>query len=462
VSAAVAGDPRGFAAPAAAAHRTGLQTTLLDGTLIADHWFEVPLDHAAPAGRALTVFAREYVAAGHRDRREELPWLLFLQGGPGGKGTRQTRLGGWMKQAAQHFRILMLDQRGTGLSSPVTRHTLPAEGSAGEQAEYLAHFRAPSIVQDAEAIRLALGSGPWTVFGQSFGGFCTLSYLSWHPEGVGRALITGGLAPLDGHAEQVYRATYRRMRHRNEEYFTRFPQDRDVLARIYDVARGGGATLPDGSPVTVGRLQALGMFLGGNTRMDQLHYLLQEAFDGPGRSVLSDAFLHGVYQQVSRATNPLYLVMHESIYAQPAGAGAVRSDTGGTDTGWAAQRVLTGSDDLADFDPDRTAAPLLTGEMVFDWYADLDPALRPLGPAAEALARRSGWGPLYDPDVLAANTVPTAAAVYTHDVYVDRDLSLQTADRVRCLTVWETEDFHHDGIGDDGPGILKRLLEMTG
>jgi hypothetical protein len=123
--------------------------------------------------------------------------------------------------------------------------------------------------------------------------------------------------------------------------------------------------------------------------------------------------------------------------------------------------VLTGSDDLADFDPDRTAAPLLTGEMVFDWYADLDPALRPMGPAAEALARRSGWGPLYDPDVLAANTVPTAAAVYTHDVYVDRDLSLQTADRVRCLTVWETEDFHHDGIGDDGPGILKRLLEMT-
>ncbi|MDI3330940.1 MAG: alpha/beta fold hydrolase [Micrococcus sp.] len=459
---AVPGDPRTFAPPAPAAHRPGLEAELLDGTLIADHWFEVPLDHAAPGGRSLTVFAREYVAAAHRGRRRDLPWLLFLQGGPGSKGMRQARLSGWMRQAAKDFRILMLDQRGTGLSSPVTRNTLPAEGSPGQQAEYLVHFRAPSIVQDAEAIRLALGSGPWTVFGQSFGGFCTLSYLSWHPEGVARALITGGLAPLDGHAEQVYRATYRRMRYRNEEYFSRFPQDRDVLARVYEAARGGGAALPDGSPVTVGRVQALGMFLGGNTRMDQLHYLLQEAFDGPRDSMLSDTFLHGLYQQVSRAVNPLYLVMHESIYAQPASAGAVRSDTGGTDTGWAAQRVLAGSGELADFDPDRSAAPLLTGEMVFEWYTDLDPALRPLGPAAEALARRSAWGPLYDLDALAANTVPAAAAVYTHDVYVDRDLSLQTAGRVRCLTVWETDEFHHDGIGDDGPAILKRLLGLTG
>ncbi|HEY4616257.1 MAG TPA: alpha/beta fold hydrolase [Citricoccus sp.] len=462
MSAAVAGDPRSFAAPAPAAHRVGAQATLLDGTLIVDHWFEVPLDHARPDGRQLTVFAREYVAAAQRDRRGTLPWLLFLQGGPGGKGVRQARLSGWLKEAAQHFRILMLDQRGTGLSSPVTRHSLPAEGSADDQADYLAHFRAPSIVQDAEAIRRALRSGPWTVFGQSFGGFCTLSYLSWHPGGVDRALVTGGLAPLDGHAEQVYRATYRRMRHRNEEYFERFPQDRHVLARVYAAARGGGATLPDGSPVTVGRVQALGMYLGGNTRMDQLHYLLQEAFADPGQAVLSDAFRHGLYQQVSRAVNPLYLVMHESIYAQPAALGAVRADTGGTDTGWAAQRLLAGAADLADFDPERTDTPLLTGEMVFDWYTELDPALQPLAGAAQALAHRQDWGPLYDLDALAANTVPVAAAVYRHDVYVDRDLSLRTADRVRGLQVWETDAYHHDGIGDDGPAILRRLLEMTG
>jgi hypothetical protein len=27
--------------------------------------------------------------------------------------------------------------------------------------------------------------------------------------------------------------------------------------------------------------------------------------------------------------------------------------------------------------------------------------------------------------------------------------------------VWESEDFHHDGIADDGEGIFARLLGMT-
>lgn len=463
----VLGDPRGFTPPSAAPHRVGHQDTLLDGTVITDHWFTVPLDHADPDGRTITVYAREHVHPGPANPApdEDLPWLLYLQGGPGGQGVRQARLGGWMKEAAQRFRILMLDQRGTGRSAPVSRQTLPAEGTAEQQADYLVHFRAPSIVQDAEMIRRALGAEPWTVFGQSFGGFCTLSYLSWHPEGMARGLITGGLAPLDGPADRVYRATYSRMRARSAEYFAAHPQDREQLRRVYQRVRTGREVLPDDSPVTVGRVQMLGMFLGGNTRMDQLHYALEQAFaDGstdsgaeqqtaPEDRPLSDAFLHALYQQVSRATNPLYLVMHESIYAQPAemtqGRGA---------TGWAAQRVLA---EHPDFDPAVTEAPLLTGEMVFDWYSELDPALQPMADATERLAQRTGWGPLYDLPALEVNTVPVAAAVYSDDVYVDRDLSLETAGRVRGLQAWETADYHHDGIGDDGPAILRRLLEMT-
>lgn len=467
----VLGDPRGFAAPTAAAHRVGHQDTLLDGTVITDHWFTVPLDHALPDGRTITVYAREYLHADYADpadphQREQLPWLLYLQGGPGGQGVRQARLGGWMKEAAQRFRILMLDQRGTGRSAPVSRQTLPAEGSPEEQADYLVHLRAPSIVQDAEMIRRALRAAPWTVFGQSFGGFCTLSYLSWHPEGMARGLITGGLGPLDGAADRVYRATYQRMRSRNEEFFTAHPQDREQLSRVYRRVRTGQEALPDGSPVTVGRVQMLGMLLGGNTRMDQLHYVLEQAFaDGstaadddqdtpPEDRPLSDAFLQSLYQQVSRAGNPLYLIMHESIYAQPP-----ELTHGREATDWAAQRVLA---EHPDFDPAVTESPLLTGEMVFDWYTDLDPALQPLAEVTELLAQRTAWGPLYDLQTLELNTVPVAAAVYMHDVYVDRDLSVETARRVRGLQVWENDEYHHDGIGDDGPAILRRLLEMTG
>jgi proline iminopeptidase len=51
--------------------------------------------------------------------------------------------------------------------------------------------------------------------------------------------------------------------------------------------------------------------------------------------------------------------------------------------------------------------------------------------------------------------------VYTDDIYVDRDLSLRTAAAVRGLQVWETADFHHDGIADDGERIFARLLGMA-
>ena len=49
--------------------------------------------------------------------------------------------------------MIYLDQRGTGLSSPVSVEVLAAKGNAQAQADYLTHFRADNIVRDCEAIR---------------------------------------------------------------------------------------------------------------------------------------------------------------------------------------------------------------------------------------------------------------------------------------------------------------------
>ena len=182
----------------------------------------------------------------------ELPWLLYLQGGPGGRGNRFASLGGWSKAAAKDFRILMLDQRGTGLSSPVDRNTLPLRGDARAQAEYLTHFRADSIVADAELIRQALGAAPWTVYGQSYGGFCALTYLSFEPEGLREVLITGGLGPLTGPADRVYRATFKRVAARNAEYFGWYPEDRAAVNRIARHLRGTAEHLPTVLPADGG------------------------------------------------------------------------------------------------------------------------------------------------------------------------------------------------------------------
>jgi proline iminopeptidase len=411
------------------------------------HTFTVPLDHRRPDGETLSVFAREYTSTDHDDAAvQDLPWLLFLQGGPGGRGNRTTQLAGWMKAAAERYRILMLDQRGTGLSSPADALTLAARGGAAEQAEYLTHFRADSIVADAEMIRRRLVGAPWTIFGQSYGGFCALTYLSFAPEGVERALITGGLAPLQGSPDQVYRATYARVEERNAQYFGWYPGDRALLTRIARHVETVEEHLPTGERLTARRLQMIGSFLGGNTRVDALHYLLEDAFvdtaDGPR---LSRTFLDQVGALVSRSSNPLYAVMHESIYCQ------------GEASRWSAERILA---EYPQFRPDA-GDPLLTGEMVYPWYFQEDPALRPLGETARLLALKEDWGPLYDPGVLAKNEVPAAAAVYRDDIYVDRELSLRTAAAVKGLRVWETADFHHDGISDDGEAIFTRLLEMT-
>ncbi len=422
------------------------------GMRTAEHYFTVPLDHFAQEGsgaapETITVFAREYVSAAHTEAAaQELPWLLFLQGGPGGRGNRLNSLGGWSKAAAKDFRILMLDQRGTGLSSPIDRNTLPLRGTAEAQAAYLGHFRAASIVADAELIRAALGSGPWSIYGQSYGGFCALTYLSFAPAGLKEALITGGLGTLAGTADDVYRATFQRVAERNAEYFGWYPEDRLTVEWIAGHLRRTAEFLPDGGRLTVERFQMVGSFLGGNTRVDGLHYLLEDAFtqtaDG---NRLSDGFLEQVQGIVSRLANPLYALLHESIYGQ------------GQATDWAAWRVLQ---EYPQFHPD--AEPLLlTGEMVYPWYFEQDPALQPLRQVAHLLAAKTDWTPLYDGAQLAVNSVPIAAAVYRNDIYVDRGLSLETAAAVRGLQVWETADFHHDGIADDGEAIFGRLLGLV-
>ncbi|KNC18947.1 alpha/beta hydrolase [Arthrobacter sp. RIT-PI-e] len=411
------------------------------------HTFRVPLDHADPASPVIEVFAREYSSTDHDDEEvARLPWLLFLQGGPGGRGARVTQLSGWMKAAAREFRILMLDQRGTGLSTPADATTLASLPSPEAQAGYLRHFRAEAIVADAELIRARLGSPPWAVLGQSYGGFCTLTYLSNAPEGLDRALITGGLAPLTGSPDQVYRATFARVEARLREYFSWYPEDRILVTRIARHLDAVAEYLPSGERLTTRRFQMVGSLLGGNTRVHGLHYLLEDAFvttDDGDR--LSATFLEQVHALVSRASQPLYALLHESIYCQ------------GAASSWSAERVL---EEYPQFRPDAEE-PLLTGEMVYPWYFEEDPALRPLQPVAELLAAEEHWGRLYDVDVLATNTVPAAAAVYRDDIFVDRDLSLRTAAQVRGLRVWETGDFHHDGISDDGEAIFDRLLALT-
>lgn len=421
------------------------------GVVLTDRRFTVPLDHADPAGETIELYARE-VVAGDKAHQEQ-PWLVYLQGGPGFGANRFVGKGAWLGRALKEFRVLLLDQRGTGHSTPANRQTLPLRGGPAEQADYLTHFRADSIVRDCELIRREVtGGAPWTVLGQSFGGFCTVNYLSTAPEGLSAAVITGGLPSLDAHADDVYRAAFPRIERKVAAHYARYPQDVERARRIADHLLANDVVLPNGYRFTAEAFQSLGILLGGSEGSHRLHYLLEHAFvRTPQGAALSDAFQEEAQNLLSYAGHPLYALVHEAIYGQ---------DDRPTD--WSAERVRA---EFPQFDAAKTLAgdgPLLfTGESIHPWMFDCDPALRPLRETAELLAARTDWTPLYDSARLAANEVPVAAAVYHDDMYVDTAHALATARAVRGLRTWVTDEFEHDGVRAGGPRVLDRLLALT-
>jgi pimeloyl-ACP methyl ester carboxylesterase len=415
------------------------------GTVLSDRSFSVPLDHARPDGEQIQIFAREVVAADQA--AADLPWLVFLQGGPGFGAPRLVGRQSWLDRALNDYRVLLLDQRGTGRSSPANRRTLARLGSPQAQADYLAHFRADAIVADAELIRPQVTGGrPWSVLGQSFGGFCAVTYLSHAPEGLSQALITGGLPGLDTSADDVYRATYPQVARKNAGHYARYPGD---IAQAKQVARrlaDGETRLPGGGRLTVEAFQSLGRMLGSGTGSHELHYLLEDPFGGGG---FSDDFLHQAESHLTFSAGPLYALLHEACYANA------------TVTGWAAQRVAA---EFPSFDAgtalDGDEPLLFTGEMIYPWMFENDPVLAPLAEAAQLLAQRDTWPALYDEARLRANAVPAAAAVYFDDMYVPAEFSLATAGTIQGLRPWVTNEYEHDGLRVSDGKVLDRLIAV--
>ncbi|KOG41208.1 alpha/beta fold hydrolase [Streptomyces decoyicus] len=409
-----------------------------------DHVFTVPLDHRRPDGPTLQVFAREVVDPAHAD--DQLPWLLYLQGGPGGKAPRPSAGSpGWLPHALKTHRVLLLDQRGTGRSTPLTARMASRFASASQLAAYLAHFRADAIVADAELIRRQLGNDePWETLGQSYGGFITLTYLSLAPDGLRACYVTGGLPGLTATADDVYARTYPRVRDRVLDFYARYPDDVPRLRKIADHLTSNDIRLPGGDRLTARRLRTLGLALGMGDGFERIHWLLDESLDSDGE--LTDTFRHQVESLTGFTDNPLFAVMQETLYGQGAGP-----------TGWAAARARTAFPEFAE-----EADPLLfTGEMIYPWMFREIAGLRPFADAADLLSQRTDWPPLYDLQRLAANQVPVAAAVYHDDMYVDAELSLRTAREVGATHVWVTNEWEHDGITASNGRVLARLMDLA-
>ena len=415
----------------------------LPGLQLSDLVLPVPLDHAEPSGARIELFARLVARPGG----EDLPLLVFLQGGPGSEAPRplDPATPPWLPRALRDHRVLLLDQRGTGRSTPVgpdvplPEGAIPGartlrEATGEQQARYLTHFRADSIVADAELLREALGLERWSLLGQSFGGFTTLRYLSAAASGVEKALFTGGLPTVGPGMDQVYATTWEGMIERSERHWARFPGDRDRFRRLADAAAAGTLRVAGGRSVGVETLRRLGHLLGASQGAERLHLLLD-------LDPASPAFSHDLAAALPfSGRNPLYAVIHESCWAD------------GVATRWAAERTMPAA--VAE-DP-----TLLAGEHIHRELFAEDPELAPWAEAAHLLAEHE-WPRLYDEQALRAAEVPGAAAVYHDDAYVPREHSLATAALLPGLRTWVTSEYEHNGLRASGETVLDHLLDLA-
>jgi hypothetical protein len=185
---------------------------------------------------------------------------------------------------------------------------------------------------------------------------------------------------------------------------------------------------------------------GASVGFEQIHYLLENAFvEGSQGPELSYAFLRGVEDLQSFDANPIFAILHESIYCQESASN------------WAAERVRN---EYPEFELSPARRVLFTGEMIYPWMFDEYAYLQPLKEAAHLLAKYDGWPRLYDSAVLQANSVPCAAALYYNDMYVERQYSEETAHSIRGIKTWVTSEYEHNGLRADGEKVLGHLMAI--
>jgi pimeloyl-ACP methyl ester carboxylesterase len=168
-------------------------------------------DAGGREGRTITV---AFAISPARERRDGDEPVLVLLGGPGGSATGQLRgvLSDY-KALNRNRDVVLVDQRGTGRSSPLhcTFGPVSHDSSAAEQFLAPAHVRGcaerlrsgadlsryatSDFLADLESLREALGVSQWNLHGTSYGTRVALLYMEQHPQRVRSGILVGVVPP---------------------------------------------------------------------------------------------------------------------------------------------------------------------------------------------------------------------------------------------------------------------------
>jgi pimeloyl-ACP methyl ester carboxylesterase len=181
---------------------------------------KVPLDYAAPEGRAIDIKLSKAPAGDER-----VGTLVVNPGGPGGSGISyaEARSDAWSLDLLRHYDVVGFDPRGVGQSTPL--HCLgtgptdellatdPDPDNAVERrrydtlfrgfgdaclakdAELTRHVSTLEVAKDMDVLRQVLGESKLTYFGRSYGTFLGATYAGLFPGHVGRLVLDAAIDP---------------------------------------------------------------------------------------------------------------------------------------------------------------------------------------------------------------------------------------------------------------------------
>ena len=168
----------------------------------------VPENRAQPKGRQIRLFVARVPAISRQHRPDP---LLLLAGGPGlGASDFYPNVAGAFARIHRDRDILLVDQRGTGRSNPlscafddnsmweageaeITRAMAACQQQLAQHTD-LRQFTTSVAVADLEAVRQALGYERINLYGSSYGTRVAQHYARRYPQHA-RALILDGVVP---------------------------------------------------------------------------------------------------------------------------------------------------------------------------------------------------------------------------------------------------------------------------
>jgi pimeloyl-ACP methyl ester carboxylesterase len=175
--------------------------------------FEVPENWDKPDGRKIglkVAIVRSNAQVAERDL------VVLLAGGPGQAATESyPRVASGFAPLLRHRNLLLVDQRGTGASHPLSCATNPTDFDTAAVSEIdlskvreltraclaevsktadAAQYTTSAAVRDLEALRQALGAPELDLVGVSYGTRVAQQYLKRYPDGV-RSIVLDSAAP---------------------------------------------------------------------------------------------------------------------------------------------------------------------------------------------------------------------------------------------------------------------------